>query len=143
MRKASFSYMQKPFNSLLKHWLPTTSILFLIETTNSEVIIQKTKNFSYIFFFFLFAFLKYLLNFENFQKKMTLIADVIPKLGALKNVVRYMHKKSRFSGPFESQHGKRAQILLKSKGQHRCHIYCSIWTWLSWKKSLLVIWKTL
>ena len=39
---------------------------------------------------------------------MTLIADVFPKLRTPKKVVRYRSKKSRFSGPFDRQHGKQA-----------------------------------
>ena len=39
---------------------------------------RKLKTFSEFFS----AFLKSTLNFENFQKKMTLIADVFPKLAS-------------------------------------------------------------
>ena len=53
---------------------------------------------------------------------MTLIADLFPKLGTPENMVRYMSKKSRFKGPFDSQHGKRVQRLLQSKRQHGYHI---------------------
>ena len=53
---------------------------------------------------------------------MTLIADLFPKLGTPENVVRYMAKKSRFKGPFDRQHGKRVQTLLRSERQHRSHI---------------------
>ena len=45
---------------------------------------QKQKIFSEFFS----AFLKSTLNFEHFQKKMTLIADVIPKLPSPKKVIR-------------------------------------------------------
>ena len=48
-----------------------------------------------------------------FKKKMTLIAEVIPKLQTPKNMVTSMSKKSRFKGSFGRQHGKRAQTLLK------------------------------
>ena len=82
------------------------------------IIYQKQKAFSQFFP----AFSKFTLNFENFQKKMTLIADLFPKLCTPKNVVRYMSKKSRFKGPFERQHGKRVQTLLPSERQHRYHI---------------------
>ena len=41
---------------------------------------------------------------------MTLIADLFPKLRLLENVARYMSKKSRFKGPFDTQHGKRVQL---------------------------------
>ena len=53
---------------------------------------------------------------------MTLIADLLPKLRTPKNVVTYMSKKSRFKGPFDSQHGKRVQTLLQSEPKHRHHI---------------------
>ena len=45
---------------------------------------QKQKTFSQFFS----AFLKCTLNFEHFQKKMTLIADVFPKLPLPKKVIR-------------------------------------------------------
>ena len=53
---------------------------------------------------------------------MTLIADLFPKLRTPKNVVRYISKKSGFKGPFDRQHGKRVQILMRSDSQHRYHI---------------------
>ena len=45
---------------------------------------QKQKTFCQLFF----AFLKSILNFTHFLKKMTLIANVFAKLKALKNFVR-------------------------------------------------------
>ena len=45
---------------------------------------QKQKTFSEIFC----AFFKYISNFEHFQKKMSLIAYVFPKLQNQKNGVR-------------------------------------------------------
>ena len=41
-----------------------------------------------------------------FKEKMTLIADLFPKLRTPENVVRYMSKKSNFKGPFARQHVK-------------------------------------
>ena len=79
---------------------------------------QKQKAFPQSFL----ALSKSALNFEPFQKKMTLIADLFPKLCTPKNVVRYMSKKSRFKGPFDRQLGKRVQTLLRSERQHRYHI---------------------
>ena len=91
---------------------------------------------------FFSAFLKSNLNFEHIQKKkMTLIADVYPKLRTQKNLVRSMSKKSRFKGSFGKQHGKRAQTLLKFAWQHIYHIYWPLCRILSYKKSLLVISK--
>ena len=51
----------------------------------SYAIISQTKNILSIFFF---TFSKFRFNFEHFQKKMTLIADVFLKLRTPKNVVR-------------------------------------------------------
>ena len=45
---------------------------------------QKQKTFSQFFS----AFFKSTLNFEHFQKKMTLIADVFPKLPSPKKAIR-------------------------------------------------------
>ena len=74
----------------------------------------KGKSFSEFFS----PFLKCRLNFENLKQKMTLITDVFSKLWIPKNVVRVISKESRFRGPFEKQHGKWDQTLLKSEGQH-------------------------
>ena len=98
----------------------------------------KTKNLSV-----LFCILKSRSKFEDFEKKMTLIAYVFPKLRIAKDMVREMSKKSRFKRPFDKQHGKRSQTLLKSPWQHLYHIYWSLYTILSWKKWLLVICKIL
>ena len=54
-----------------------------------------------------------------------------------------MSKKSHFRGPFDKQHGKRAQALLKSASQHLYHIHRSLPRKLSWKKSLLLTCKIL
>ena len=70
---------------------------------------QKRKIFSQFFS----AFFKSALNFEHFQKKMTLIAYVFPKLTTTKNVLRQMSKSSRFREPVERRHGKRAEALIQ------------------------------
>ena len=54
---------------------------------------------------------------------MTLIAYLFPKLSSPENVARYMYQKSRFKGPFDRQHDKRIQTLLRSGQQHCYHIY--------------------
>ena len=53
---------------------------------------------------------------------MTFIAHSFPKLRTPKNEVRYLSKKSRFKGPFDRQHGKRVQTLLRSEPEHCYHI---------------------
>ena len=72
-----------------------------------------------------------------FKKKMTVIAEVFPKLRSPKNKVRSISIKSRFKGSFKKQHGKRAQTLLKFAWQNLYHIYWSLWQQLTLKKSLL------
>ena len=54
---------------------------------------------------------------------MTLIAYFFTKLRTPENVARYISKKSRFKGPFDRQHGKRIQTLLRSGQEHFYHIY--------------------
>ena len=58
-----------------------------------------------------------------FKKKMTLIAEVFPKLGSPKNNVRSMSKKSGFKASSRKQHGKREQTLFKFAWQHLYDIY--------------------
>ena len=66
-----------------------------------------------IFSQFFTAFFESALNFEHFQKKMTLIAYVFPKLPTTKNVLREMSKSSRFREPVDWRHGKRAEALIQ------------------------------
>ena len=54
-----------------------------------------------------------------------------------------MSKKLGFTGPFDKQHGKVDQTLVKSKRHHFYQIYRSLWRQVSWKKSLLVLYKVL
>ena len=70
---------------------------------------QKKKIFSRFFA----AFFESALNFEHFQKKMTLIAYVFPKFPTTKNVLRQMPKSSRFREPVDRRHGKRAEALIQ------------------------------
>ena len=66
-----------------------------------------------VFSLFFAAFFESELNFEHFQKKMTLIAYVFPKLSTTKNVLRSMSKSSRLSGPLDMRHDKRAEALIQ------------------------------
>ena len=70
---------------------------------------QKQKIFSQFFS----AFFKSSLNSEHFQKKMTLIAYVFPKLPTTKNVLRQMSKSFRFREPVDRRHGKLAEALIQ------------------------------
>ena len=53
---------------------------------------------------------------------MTLLVDIFPKVRTPEKRVRYMSKKSSFKGPFDRQHGKRAQTLLRPEQMYRHHI---------------------
>ena len=67
-----------------------------------------------IFSEFFSAFFESSLNFEDFQKKMTFIAYLFPKLPTTKNLLRQMSKSSRFREPVDKRHGKYAEALIQS-----------------------------
>ena len=62
---------------------------------------------------FFSAFFESALNSENFQKKRTFIAYIIPKLPTTKNLLRQMSKSSRFREPADRRHGKWAEALIQ------------------------------
>ena len=89
-----------------------------LKQPNQMHLSQKQKTFPQFFC----AFLKSTSNFQDSEKKMTVIAYVFPKLRTPKYVVREMHKKSRFRRPVDRQHGKRVETLIQSQRQHLYHI---------------------
>ena len=99
-----------------------TSILFVTENIwRSQFGSNYLKNEKLFLNFFLhFRNLHEILNISN--KKMSFIADLFAILQTPKNVVRYLSKKSRFKGPFDRQHGKRVQALLRCGSHDRYHI---------------------
>ena len=70
---------------------------------------QKLNIFSELFS----AFFESALNFEDFQKKMTLIAHVFPNLPTTKEVLRSISKRSRLRGALNRRHGKLAEALIQ------------------------------
>ena len=90
---------------------------------------------------FFSSFFKSSFNLEHFQKEMTLIADVFPKLRTLKNMIISMLKKSCFRASVEKQHRKCPKALFKFEGQPLDHIPWSLGSQLSYKKCLLAICK--
>ena len=72
---------------------------------------------------FFSSFLKTSLNFEHFQKKGALIADVFSKSRTPKNMVKSMPKKSGFRVSVKKQHAKCAQALFKLQRHLLYHIY--------------------
>ena len=69
---------------------------------------QKQKYFSELFF----KYTQSNLSFEHFQKRMTIIAYVFPKVRTLKYVARKMSKKCCLRQPLDRQHGKLAETLV-------------------------------
>ena len=67
-----------------------------------------------IFSEFFSAFFESAVNFEHFQKNMTLIAYVFPKLPTTNDVLREMPKKPRLREPLDRQHGKGVEALIQS-----------------------------
>ena len=90
---------------------------------------QKQKTFSE----FLAAFLKSWLNFEYFEKKDDPHRFCISEITDSENVIRWISKKSRFRGPFDQQHGKHAQALLKFASHTLYEIHWPLSSGLSWK----------
>ena len=70
---------------------------------------QKEKIFSEFFS----AFFESALNSEHFQKKMTLIPYVFPKLLTTKNVLIQMSKSPRFRERLDRRHSKWAEALIQ------------------------------
>ena len=66
-----------------------------------------------IFSQFVSAFFESVLNSEHFQKKMTLIAYVFPKLQTTKSVLRQMSKSSHFRERLDRRHSKWAEALIQ------------------------------
>ena len=71
---------------------------------------QKQKIFSQFFS----AFFESALNLQHFQKKMTLIPYVFPKLPTTKNVLIQLSKSSRFRERLDRLQIKRAEALIQS-----------------------------
>ena len=66
-----------------------------------------------IFSQFFSAFFESALNSEHFQKKMTLIAYVFPKLPTTKHVLRQMSKSFRFRERLDRRHSKWVEALIQ------------------------------
>ena len=68
-----------------------------------QMILSQKQN---IFSEFFSAFFESALNFEHFQKNMTLRAYVFPKLPTTKDVLREMSQPSHLRRPLEGPQGK-------------------------------------
>ena len=67
---------------------------------------------------FFIASMKSTLNSEYFEKKISLIAKVLPKLLTAKLVATEMSKRPSFMQRFGSQDGNGSPTLLRSAGNH-------------------------
>ena len=84
-----------------------------LENLLSPILLQlslKSKTLSDFFN----PFLESTSNFKDFEKKMIVIASLLRKLQAVKDLVRLLSKKHCFRTPFDSQHVKGSQTLAKS-----------------------------
>ena len=57
-------------------------------------------------------------NCQHFERKMTLIDYIFPKLQTVKDMFRQIFEKPRFRALFDSQHLKAFQTLMKSAWRH-------------------------
>ena len=93
-------------------------------------------------------FLNLLLHFRNLihilnilKEKMIVMANLFPKLETVKNLLRSLSKKGRFSTRFDSQHVKASQILAKSPWECFYLVFSSFSGKLICKMCLLVLAK--
>ena len=84
------------------------------------------------------AFLKSRWNFQHFDKNDDAHRFCKFEIMHSETVVRKMSKEPRYREPFDTQHDKRAETLLKPASQHLYHIQWSLPSQLSWKTSLLL-----
>ena len=61
------------------------------------------------------------------------------KLQNVKEFVRPLFKQHQFRNPFDSQHIKGSQTVVKSASEHFYQIFSILWETLIWKISPLVI----
>ena len=103
---------------LLTQWRPSHSNSENLPPPIQIQLSKKQKTFSQCFS----AFLKTAWYFQHVQKKkMTIIAYVFPKSESKE--VKKMFKNNSFKTPFDSQHDKGSQTLLKSAPKHFYHIF--------------------
>ena len=75
-----------------------------------------------IFSQFVSSFFESALNSQHFQKKMTLIAYVFPKIPTTKNVLRQIPKSFRFRERLDRRYSKSAEALIQSLSERLYHL---------------------
>ena len=130
--------------SLLDTWKSFTPFLNTSTTDDKYSLISRNNSMQTIhmhlspkqniFSTFSCAFFESALNFEYFQKIMTLIAYVFPKLPTTKDGLTLISKNSRLRGPLDRRHGKRARTVIQSWWEHLYHLERSRERYLSWRR---------
>ena len=87
------------------------------------------------------SFLFHLWNLHEvlniFKTRQIVRADVFPNFQTVKDLVRPLSKKCSFRTPFDSQHVKVSQTLVKSAWEQFYQIFPSLWGKIIWKISPL------
>ena len=115
------------------------SMMFkIVRTSNSQFKSNYLKN-EKLFLNFLFHFWKLYELLNKRKKRNIVIANVVPKLQTVKNLVRPLYKKVQFRTCFYSQHVKAFQIMAKSPCEFFYPLFLSFSGKLIWKLSPLVL----
>ena len=88
---------------------------------------------------FLFDFWKLHQTLNSLKKMMIIIANVLPKLQTVKNLVRPLTIKRCFKTRFHSQHVKACKVHAKSPRERFHHVFSSFSGKLIWKLSTLLL----
>ena len=132
-----------PRGVFLIPWLPMTSILFtIVRFCRSWFKCNYLKNEKHFLNFFFHLWNSHQ-NLNIFKPKIMVRAHVFPKLQTVKYLVEPLSQNHCFTTPFDSEHVKESQTLVKSRWEHFYHVSSSLWGELIWKISPLVICKIL
>ena len=100
---------------LLTHWLPMTSILFVIVRICRSLFKRNYLKNEKVFPTFLLIFWNLHQVLKIFSKKIIVIANIFPQLKTVKNLIRALSNKRCFRTSFDCQHVKGSQTLVKSR----------------------------
>ena len=125
----------------LTRWLPTTSILVVIERIyRYRFKSNYLKNHKYFAAFFFFCIST--LNFQCSEKKMSHIGQVFLTLLTPKDVLIYMHNRAWFWKPFGSERVNKliskSKVLLNTSPESFLNVHCDYKLFLqeNYRKSL-------
>ena len=140
-RKSHYESDLRFQDCLLTRWLPTTSILVVLERTYryqfKSNYLKNHKFFPQFFLLFL-AFLESTLSFKCSEKNISLIAQVFLKLLSPKYVFNEMDSRACFLKRFGSERVNESQKLPKSTEKYFYPTFWSFWAKLSQEKLFLI-----